>query len=242
MKNFTFLFFAFFVIHLTAQSVTDTYSTIYLYDGSFLRGQVLQETPETIDIQLVDGSLVQLPIASVRDVSTIKRQLIKHQDGRYETQRGQVINVNLLFAGGRDYLNEEQQVWGLGGQFTVGYRWSPYLQVSGGLDLMLLERLFAATIVDLRGQLNQKQVSPYYSLQAGYSFPAVFSGNQFANYQGGWLWYPAVGLNFASRKKSNFQMDIGYRTQRTTQQFEGWTTVTERIRYNRIVLRVGWEF
>lgn len=136
--------------------------------------------------------------------------------------------------GKKDEFSEESNLRGLNLiNFSLGYQFHQYLNLGATVAWDVYDMSMFSFRADFRGTLNKKKVSPYYSLQAGYGFPADLGDNwnDRIDLKGGPLLHPALGLRFATNKKASFLLEAGYLFQHAERNNE------ERKRYDDILYR-----
>lgn len=243
MKNALLIIFYFFITtSLFAQPQGTSLEYIYLLDGSYIKGKVVERNQDNFSIQLYNQKIISLPADMIREIIPSKEKVIVHPDGIMVVTEGLRTSFKMLSMVGKDFLNEEQNMWGIGGQLLVGHRFVPWLQISGGIELAEMREFFATPLLDLKGLIGTKATAPYYNLSLGYGFPILQSGNEFTVTKGGWMVHPAVGYSFANRHGGAFYFDAGYRMQKMTYFTDFNGSITDRITFNRLVFRMGWEF
>lgn len=242
MKAISILLFSLFCCQIImAQNTTIPPQTILLKDGSFLKGTVLEESTEgQLRIALKSGHEIEIPYLLVEKIRDNLAEEIMFSNGSSIKTKGfyQVVQFGLL--PGFSDETEEQLLWGLTGRYSAGYRFHPLLAVGGGMGLDYYNQFMIPAFVEARGYLFEKAVSPYYSLSGGYSFPLQFRQGWIER-KGGLMVNPSIGLRIA-RKKSVFNIGVGYQLQKVTLHSNNWQITTDRITYRRWALHVGWEF
>ncbi len=135
----------------------------------------------------------------------------------------------------------------MGIQNTFGYKWKSWLAFGLGVgydNYNLDDRLSTIPIfIDIRGQITDHQVSPFYNIQAGYSIGLKDEDLLVAENEGGWLVHTSMGVIFNSNSGKNaYTLDLGYRFQRIAFRREfPWNNDFDdyRILYKRLSIRAG---
>lgn len=215
-------------------------NTVYLKDGSFLKGTVLSENKEQLELQLADGSSLQLSKANIEKVQELDLNRLYFSAGQFIKSSGlyKVLTLGILVA--EDPRFEEIKTGAHLLHFAMGHQFNPYFAIGGGLGIDNYDFGLIPFYLDLRGQVLKKAISPYYALNAGYAI--AFSGDdESAEYRGGWMVNPSVGLRFATKEKVSFLFEVGYKMQKAQVSSErfGWI---DKWTYRRISIKAGIQF
>lgn len=205
-----------------AQPKTLEEDVVYLRNGSILRGKITEQIPgESVTIVTFDGSEFQLNTSEVdkivREPSQYTRIKVRYNGDVvpivYDASRGFYKGYSIGLA-----VNESN------GSFTVqtrgGYKWRHWLHTGlvSGLD-PYNAGLIIPVAAEVRGDLFQKAVTPFYFVQGGYGITATQSLSHRV-YNGGGLFHAGVGLTFKTRTSVDYQLSVGYKWQGTYQEFE----------------------
>ncbi|MEL6867794.1 MAG: hypothetical protein AAFP19_25440, partial [Bacteroidota bacterium] len=144
-----------------------------------------------------------------------------------------------------------------------GHQFNDFLAVGGGIGLDVIggkdfrTYTFLPIYVDIRGFPIRGKVSPYYALSLGYGFAFDafdnFDDEADERYSGGIMIAPALGLRFASRKKGQFLLELGYKMQYTDAQYQHrefgnpftsgyFIYVNRETFFRRLEVSFGWIF
>ena len=212
-------------------------------DGSVIKGNLLNDpTADTLKIQLYSGDFISLPKKLLRSIKKDSHQFQLLEDGRKIHLQGiyQQIGCHLLMG----YSDEERDdfLTGFGMHYAIGYRFDPLIGLGLGTGIDIYDQAMLPLFVDVRGALEKETLSPYYNLHLGIGFPLNTKSTNL-NKAAGLLFYPSIGLLYATKKHHSIHFDVGYKLQKMTRTFDqGWQTHLDRISYRRVVLRLGWEF
>ncbi len=241
-----FLLLAFCLSSLLLNAQTETIiHHVYLKDGSFLKGKLLS-TPDAdpLILELNAGARMEIPQQSIKSIEAISTDQKVLADGKTLNPDGLYKIFHTGFLLSRDEFGAFSSVLGLQvASMTVGYQFNKYLSVGGGLGWEVYDMSIFSAHADFRGYYNEKKISPYYSVQAGYGIAAdlIDDWNDRIELKGGPLIHPAIGIRFASRKKTNFLLEAGYRFQWAERNDETRERF-DKITYRRFSFRLGLKF
>lgn len=95
----------------------------------------------------------------------------------------------------------------------------------------------------IRGSILKTRISPYYSFDIGYGLSTFSGKGEGEKPKGGWFINPMLGLRVKINNNSGFLFGLGYKEQPVeTEQFNGWSTINQKITYKRFALRAGFTF
>lgn len=236
------IFLFLFPILLIAQESTVT-SLVYLKDGGFLKGEILEKTGNQVKIKLWSGTIVELSGDEVKRIKTLKKQQTIFPGGQSASTNGFyfMVGTNILVAEQASEISTELR-WGAGLDYTAGYRINRFLGVGMGLGMDFYARDFAPVYLHLKGELFNKIVSPTYTLNAGYSFPLSewFDDEEFLDKNGGWMFNPSLGVRIATTGAANLQLDIGYKFQYYTEKADwGWASQNDKVLLKSLAFKMA---
>ncbi len=214
-----------------------TMSIVYLNDGSFLKGNVISETPFRIEFQLSDGNLIQLSKGNIKSIEKIdsSEEILENGNRRKNKGHYNVLNLGLLFSQNtRSGFTVGANVF----HYVRGYQFNPHFALGGGLGLDLYQRAYLPIFIDIRGKILNRSISLYYALNAGYTV-GISKDEQFVirTYKGGFMFHPSIGLHFSTQKKFSFLIDVGYRQQYATTVYSN--EEEDKWIFRRISVRAG---
>lgn len=226
----------------SAQKYREWYyeATVTLHDGSVLRGKLLEESDTLVRIQVLGGSVFAYAPAKVSAVQVSDDRIYSIYKAYRYSREGWYFDVSAP-------VNFSFDDGGIGGTFAAGYLFCNYLGVgavsgynylsaNNGVQLMPLA-------AEVRGHLLQAPVTPFYRVVAGYSF--AFNNPDFGIIEanGGWFWYPAIGIRKDMYSGAAFTLDGGYQFQPVRTVSQGWNgTNTDDITFRRFTMRLGFVF
>ncbi len=239
---FFFLLFFFSITSLQAQEAY-SFSNIYLKNGGFLKAQILsQDSAGWNTFRLRTGEVIRLESSSISKIKLANKKELVHQKGHTTSTEGFYLSYQFGFLAGITSRNNNPVASFQLLSFSAGHQFNPRLQVGGGIALDFYDHTFLPLFGEAKYFLRpNEKVSIYGGLQLGYSLS--FSGPENAgdSYGGGAMVHPSIGLRFASKRKSNFLLELGNRYQWGTSETR-WRDTIDQIIYRRLGLRLGWQF
>jgi len=239
------LFFIFLLLNsLIFAQDTLTTKTLYLKDGSFLLGSIIEKSTEVYVWRLTDGTQITLPADQVLRIEEQRKDFRYFNKGKIKQIKGLYgyAMIGGLFEKKHNEWSQEDHAISV--NFSVGYHLNSKISVGLGTGYDDYNVAIIPLYFELRGDLLDKSVTPYYKISAGYGFTAptlVQKDNEQASYKGGILVHPSIGLKFYTRMNQAWLIDFGYRFQRYNEQFV-WDSSPLRWTLRRTTLRIGLEF
>lgn len=126
-----------------------------------------------------------------------------------------------------------------------GYRAHRMLAIGLTTGFDFYENILITPIgLGIRGTLLSTRVSPFYSLDAGYGSSFLSGKGSGERPEGGWFINPSLGLQVSLDSKTALLFGLGYKQQRVATEVQDWWggTISQRITYNRLSLRIGFMF
>ncbi len=251
MKNLKFLWlFCCFIFAgtLTAQE-TSTIDIIHMKNGSVFRGQITHYTQGGIlKIKVNDKIELAFPDNQIKKIiqKEVNSDGIKEIKSRKQyafRERGVYNLTSGSIAAGKQAWNSENII-DVGFQNITGFKFNRFLGVGLGIGVDYYYGGSGQTVMPIfaeaRGYLKEKNVSPMYSLAAGYGI--AFKRNDFniTNTKGGLMLHPAIGLRIGGSDNATFIIDLGFKIQHAQFEYDwGWEQMVQRMRYHRFILRTG---
>jgi len=224
-------------------------SVVYLHDGSVYIGEIIKE--DIFEIILKTASVDTIRISKSYVKKTIKaKNIMQLADGKYHKISGNFMTYELALGVGPDshysYLS-----------LAFGKRIWPKLQVGLGASLASASGNIAGdfwedhSFVQVFGVgkyfLTNKKARLFTEMRAGWGFSLVddWAGNM---EQGGLYVSPAIGFEFANRKKMKWSVKLSQNLQHVKAQtiignpFENPSMLSYKHWYNRTALSVGINF
>jgi len=185
---------------------------VYLKNGSIIRGIIIEQIPnQSIKIQTADGSIFVYRIDEIEKLAIeqpqvrTRRSLPERGSGLQSGYKG-IVEMGYQSGTGNYGMDRFQFNFINGGQI------GPYFSLGFGTGLRYYFDSEAALIpffADFRVNFIDFRVSPYFSLDVGYSFDAT------NNFEGvGFLLNPTVGASFKISRRSAINVGLGYEMQR----------------------------
>ena len=250
--NSLIILFSFLTVYCTAQDIKQ-YDNVYAKGGSFFRGHIVDTVENNMRIRLAkSGALVSIDLAAVKSVKKEKQGLQQFKNGlrAQATGRYSTFSIHSLSAQALDsYWNENRG--GIGLQASYGRYLKPWFSVGAGIGLDVYSELIVPVYGELKCFVPGMSEAPYLSLQVGHGFAIqrMFDSNEVDNSRGGFMWYPAIGMRFATRRSSEIHLDLGYKFQSYTieqgESCDWWScflAVKEEIRFQSLALRFSYLF
>lgn len=226
----------------------NTTHQIVLKDGNFLKGHlVTTQDADPVIIKTFGGAEIIISQEHIDQVVFINSDQKILNDGRTinKSKSYSTIMVGLMpkvveLWDGKDVRFGFNAI-----HISTGYQFNKFLGVGAGLNWDVYDLHIMSLHTELRGKITEKSISPYYVLQGGYGFIMPIELNQFpedTEFKGGLMFHPAIGLEFATRKQANILLEVGYRFQKTSREWENWDKYFDKITYRRLSLRFGVTF
>jgi len=232
MKHFfTFLFLIQLVLISTFCNAQTKYEDVlYLKNGSIIHGLIIEQVPNvSIKIQTKDRNVFVYTIDEILKIT--KEEIPTGRKGREKLTSDNIkkrgfLNITEITIG-KDILdngsseaisqssNNDLQP-SIGIQTINGFLFNPYLSIGLGLGLHSYNDIsFVPVFADIHVYLFKDPVTPFISLDAGYSFTAkeVYAIDKDRKYFGGVYINPAFGVKMNTRKSKALTFSFGYRQQ-----------------------------
>jgi hypothetical protein len=217
-----------------------TEDVIYLKNGSIIRGKIIENKPnETIKIKTTDRNEW---VFRQEEIEKIQTEEYKPEREFFSKNKGiyYVISTGLII-GNRNNWNTNLNFTNY---FAAGYKFHRLLGVGGAAGLDVTDDiLFFPLMLETRGNLLDKAVTPYYFVQAGYSLPVNSSNSGDKELKGGVIFNPSLGLQFSLSKDVAMLLDAGIKIQKyhTYMQTRGGD-IKRDITLRRLTMRLGFIF
>jgi len=252
------IFFIHCFLFIDAQDKIEKHS-LTLNDGTYLIGEIIDNSEDTISIKLLDKITYQFHKNEIKKIKPHRPNYFFLENGKCFKDKG----LNYQFSVGYNIVTDGD---GMVFQNKVAYFINPSMSIGlgAGIDNYNRERsddipfqipltyrflpIYAHTTKYIYNNIENN--NPYISLGVGYSIPMKPSNN-FNNFQynGGFTLNTSVGIRVASFRGMNFFFETGYRLQKVVGEYEtyDWQSmnylyVTEAITFQRLFLSVGWIF
>ncbi|MFK7926015.1 MAG: hypothetical protein AB8H47_28965 [Bacteroidia bacterium] len=210
-----------------AQNNRGVEDVIYLYNGSIIRGEIIEQQPgEYVQIKLASGQVFTFRNAEIEKITLepplySKIELEKHRHLVPISYRTPGFYHQVDWG-----LNFTQGRWGpvpaTALHYRLLYHQNPWLNYGIGIGWDIYgEGIFTPVFAELQGDLWERPFTPIYLLQAGYGFPTSMSSEHDV-LEGGITGQFALGFKVNTRKRTDISFTIGYKFQNSYQEFREW--------------------
>ncbi len=256
MKNLLIIFLALlFAAPLFGQAdVLRFEDRVYMKDGSFLKGEIIEENQWGVIIKMMGVSAeLSLPSDAIKNIIHDDEKGFFFSNGKRLNLEGRYLAYKFSSAWGASEFNEHFK--GMHFQISGGKRLGPKLAIGGGTGFDFQAGpnwetyTFAPVFAEVIGTPITKPWSPYYRMALGYNIPLQIGPDwEGANrkYSGGILVQPSVGIRIAKKKKSSLLLEVGYKFQNTTAkrvsrnwQGDGNRETIQKINFKRLEFSIG---
>jgi hypothetical protein len=222
------IFASLFIETLSAQKLEDVVS---LKNGSIIRGNILEVTSQTIQIQIYGGSILVYKTEEIEKTWKEfpfhnKSNLILHTKGYFNLTKIGLIPGNPT---GASFIT------------INGYQVNPYLLSGIGIGIEKFDFESYPIFGNIQYNFMNERFSPFISFYGGYSFVKRNDGD--IKRYGGILFGSEVGFKSYFNDNFAFYMGIGYRYQalstKQTQQWSPTTDIINEITYKRLAVSIG---
>lgn len=218
--------------------------TLYLKDGSFLLGSLVEKSTEVYVWRLTDGTQITIPSDQVRWVKEQKQNFRYLKDGKIKQTKGVFGSIMVGGLLEKKLSEWSQQDHAASVNVSVGYHLNSKVSLGIGTGYDGYNIPIIPLFLEVSGDLLNNPVTPYYKLSAGYGFIRPTEdqkSNENIDYKGGVLIHPSIGLKLYTRSNLAWLFDFGYRFQRYDQEFN-WDINPQRWTLQRTTFRIGLEF
>jgi len=213
---------------------------VYLRNGSVIRGKLTQPQPPG-----------KVQIESNRNLWVFSQQeVLRLTQERYSpnwTSKGYYgLTETGLLIGASAYngVNSEQS---FRLEMVNGYRFHRLLAAGAGIGVNFYQESHLIPLyAELRGELLNQQLTPFYVVQAGYGLPLsgqikdeqAWGPN--AQADGGWMYGAGLGLAVHTAKVS-WLFGMGIRLQQNRTHYFDWagTSISDQLTHRRLGLQIG---
>ena len=226
-------------------------NAIVIYrDGSVFVGKLLNDKKLSMQMVISTGDTINLRLVDIKKIRHIDKDILLFGGVKYHYTNGLFFNLQ-IGSSLEDVDNQTSQV-----DFIVGYRFNKKLAAGIGVGNSYNSTFSFGTWIDANaipvfgyGRYYLPfdiKVRPFVSTKLGWSFPNQDAFN--GDHQGGVLFQPEIGVNFASRKKTRFIISIGQQLQNIKGDLLNFDPFGNRIEskfnlwFNRTVLKFGIEW
>jgi len=220
---------------------------VFLTDGNVMRGTLVKHSTEKgMELVVADTTSIFLPYAIIERVDVCNKKAPQKRVPQEKQLQNEGWYDHFLIHSLSAQTELDELTLGLSLQYAKGYQWNDHFGAGLGISLDAYDRLFTSLLAETRGQLYTDKTTPYYALRGGYTMPvSMFTdGENQTPSNPGWVLHPAIGMQFAGRKNSNFTLEVGFRWQYYEEEpmLWGFTDVTDKITFRRATVSFGWRF
>ena len=212
-------------------------ATVLLVNGSKIKGKLLHNTDKEVMIEILGGSVFVYPRSEVKEIKISEEKTYSIVKDYQYTREGWYYTLSTI-------INATSNDAGIGLMASAGFQYSNYL--AGGVGIGYSQMSINQGVrtipvfLEVRGNLLQKPVTPFYNMAIGYGFALENRDFDIIRAKGGAYVYPALGLRFDRRSGTSFTMDFGYQFQAVEITSNRWNgTNVDEIQYQRFTIRVG---
>lgn len=211
---------------------------VYLKNGSIING-IVEVKEDQISVRTSDGSLW---VFDREEVQTVNKAL---QAG-YQKSEGFINMTHFSFMVGKSDRDWNQAAYISPSIRTyIGYHLKQYLAIglSTGID-GYTDMTLIPVALGLRGDLTQAATTVYYGLDIGGAVPWVKSedwGNGAAEYKGGFMLSPMIGIKCYGHRGGGFYMQAAWNRQTASSSTPIWGggSSDREQTYKRVNIGVG---
>jgi len=243
-----FLVLALSICSLSAQQ-EERIDHVYFYGNNTLIGTIIDTVDQQyIRLKVVGDSTMLIPMSLIEKVETGKVRFLRSAQGRFAQSDGFFLELAGQFLTAESAVSDQKRL-NIGFQFNGGYYALPWLSLGAGIGLDRYEQVVLPVFTQIRMYVPERLTTPYLGFQfgRGIAIEKVFNREEFDDSRGGWMWYPSIGLRVASRRGADFHIDMGYKFQQLTEEFnfpDDWwqSSVREQTTFQSFSLRLGCTF
>lgn len=174
-----------------------------LKNGSVLKGTLLQQAEGVYELQIGSTARMSIPEEYVEEMLPDKQQ----------RKKGYALLQTGLFFGQRDQGDIESILVAPSLQLSAGYSYRHWLHFGMGTGFEGYGKVFVFPVFgELRGNILDKSVSPYYNLKLGGGFASVKNDFRYQDAKGGLMAEAQAGMNI-DFKDFSWQIGSGFRHQ-----------------------------
>lgn len=225
-------------------------------DGTFYSGLKIDQKSDTVYCQINTGDTISFDINNLKKYYSSQNARI-FPSGKYVQTKGYFMSLSLgfnLISG----FSEEDQRTSSHLELILGYRINPRFNLGAGVGFEFNEIEIAGFRIDTQvssiygyGRYYFLDIPerPFLFARLGFSGAAEEQADTITNEQkGGPQGMIGIGLHFASRRNSKFQMSLGFYTQEVSGREFFLDNIGNEIQVDydvmikRLIFKFGWEF
>jgi hypothetical protein len=233
-KYILFFLFLMALLPMTAFSQTDREDVIYAKDGSIYRGTIVEQIPNvSYKIEIAGGSVIVIKAEDVVKITKEDKKgtgdyAVRHYYEERPIRPKPVYEYKFRPKGYFFQAQVEAQALEFGFRIVNGYKFGRfgYLGFGLGVDGVILDihgrqdysGAYFPFYIHYGGDILKKQITPFYSIEAGYAFhPTPISGGDLSplgggsntnvvSSKGGFIGGAGFGVRFYSRRRVHFDI------------------------------------
>jgi len=182
---------------------------VYLKNGSIIRGTIIEQVPnESIKIETADRSVF---VYQMDEIEKLKKKAIQGKSGGSHSNSGLQSGYKGIVELGNEINIGDYGIDRLKLNIIYGYQINPYFYLGFGTGFRFYhddDAFLLPVFLDFRANFINNKISPYFSLDAGYSFNGKREFDGF-----GLLLNPTLGVSFKVSDKSAMNVGLGYEKQ-----------------------------
>ncbi|MEO1515749.1 MAG: hypothetical protein AAFV95_12075 [Bacteroidota bacterium] len=243
---------------LQAQKEVRQADVLHLQDGSQLKGFIVQEYDNgDIQFDLFGDDVINIKAEQIKSKQQGGDNKLYYPDGRSYSVKGYYSTLRISSSWGSDSNTEEGSFSGMHLHNVHGYQLMPQLGIGGGIGLDILSGpsnntyTFLPVYAEVRVFPVRSKISPFLTASGGYSmsfdiFNNFVEAGEF--YDGGLFGKVTAGVSFATKRKSQFFVDVGLFFLDSRSKFQDYLDgeipvfVDEEIQFRRWEIGFGWLF
>lgn len=228
----------------------ETQVTVYLKNGKVLQGAIITSIfDEYLTLEIDELTHLDIHFDKIKSIYFGQHAEEAKSKPAYEPKTGFIhaADIGLLFG---------QTSYGVAPSFSANivnsYQFNPHFGTGLGLGIDLYGNITTLPVyANLKGAFTKKKVTPYYFLNAGYTFAWAnehYNDLEYDHVKGGWFFQPGLGYQF-NMAQSALLIGFGYRIQKVTLdyhtpnwQWDGEIFYHEEITIRRLSFSVGISF
>lgn len=221
-------------------------SKVKLKDDSELHVLIIENIPgDHIKVELPGK---QEATIAYSEVASIRQKDFSYFD-KYNRESGLFWEGSFSFVFGQASEDGGAPRAGMELGATLNYRFNPYINTGIGIEPMVFfinnETVFVPVYARFKGLFLDHRVTPYYTLDAGWSFAEKTASSEALDVKGGWFVRNTLGVQVG-----HFSVGVGYQLQKvtTTKDLEWWwwganeQTITEDRLMKNVVFTTSFTF
>jgi hypothetical protein len=201
----SFLIFIFFLVSFKAFSQRNLQDVVYLKNGDVVRGVIIEQIPNiSLKIQTKDKSIFNYNFSEIEKITK------ENFPSRFLTRKTKSISLLELgyqtgFGSDFDWGIRENR-WKLDYSYLFNLRPNLSLGLRAGLRYYIDNGLIIPICGTIRGDFSFRNMKPFYSISAGYSFSELTDPE-------GFLFNPNIGTRFEVNPSFDLTLGLGYELQ-----------------------------